>query len=202
MKWEEPCNRSWLQMKPVESEKYIQLKFKTSGKLIHHFRGMVGIYLTILHEKYERSPTWKQRDLETLGSWPIMPKNLPPAHWDTIHLLISIILTYILQSAVSRRRHVLTAHPAFETFWVQLLRHPMHATLGSHLRSVCLCVCVYTDIYIYIYEAPCASGESIWGHFSRVGRPINRCRNQSSRSEWQGERGAMRGVWKLRIRLS
>jgi hypothetical protein len=42
-------------------------------------------------------------------------------------------------------------------------------------------VCVWGYIS-YIYEAPRAGGESIWGHFSRLGRPINLCRNQSSRT--------------------
>ena len=48
-----------------------------------------------------------------------------------------------------------------------------------------------------------ASGdESHLGSFSGVGRPIKKeVEINQGRSEWQGEQGAMRGVWKLRIRL-
>ena len=43
----------------------------------HHFRGIYGIYVEGMIKKSKRSQHVSWLDLETLGPWPIMPKNLP-----------------------------------------------------------------------------------------------------------------------------
>jgi hypothetical protein len=55
------------------------LKCKTSKKIPHHFRKSCRIYPKLV-EKLRKISTYNQLDLETLGSQPIMPKNLP-GHW-------------------------------------------------------------------------------------------------------------------------
>ena len=55
------------------------LKFKTIGKFTDHFRGIQGKNFKLVKENQKMS-TCNRLDLETLGSRPIMPKNLP-GHW-------------------------------------------------------------------------------------------------------------------------
>ena len=59
------------------------LKFRTSEKTTHHFRGIYGIYPNYLFNYFKKtnckSTTCNRLDLEThlLGFGPIMPQNLP-----------------------------------------------------------------------------------------------------------------------------
>ena len=55
------------------------LKFKAAGKLPIVLRGIYRIYLNLVKEN-RRMSTCNRLDLQTLGSQPVMPKNLPD-HW-------------------------------------------------------------------------------------------------------------------------
>ena len=47
-------------------------------KITHHFEGIFGIYLKFIkRNQKDHNMQCNQLDLETLESWPIMPKNLP-----------------------------------------------------------------------------------------------------------------------------
>ena len=52
-----------------------RLKFKTLEKLPINLEKNLRIYLKLI-KKNQKITTCNQLDLETLGSWPIMPKNL------------------------------------------------------------------------------------------------------------------------------
>ena len=54
-------------------------KFKYFRKITVHLRGIYGIYPKF-NEEIRKMSTCNGLDLETLGSWVIMPKNLP-GHW-------------------------------------------------------------------------------------------------------------------------
>ena len=60
---------------PVEFEKW-PIEVQDFMKMIDHYRGMNKIYLDLIKEN-RRMSTCNQLDLQTLGSQPIMPKNLP-----------------------------------------------------------------------------------------------------------------------------
>jgi hypothetical protein len=53
-----------------------RLKFKDFRKITYHLRGIWRIYLKLRKKKRTMS-TCNQLDFETLGSQPIVPKNLP-----------------------------------------------------------------------------------------------------------------------------
>ena len=53
-----------------------RLKFNTAGNLPIIFRGIYRIYFN-LTKKNRRMSTCNRLDLQTLGSQPVMPKNLP-----------------------------------------------------------------------------------------------------------------------------
>jgi hypothetical protein len=63
---------------PVEFEK-IPVEVQDCRKITNHFRGIYGIYPDLIKEN-RRMSTCNRSDLQTLGSRPIMPKNLPD-HW-------------------------------------------------------------------------------------------------------------------------
>ena len=52
-----------------------QLKFKTAKEMTDHFRDIYRIYPNLMKE-IQRMSTCNRLDLQTLGSQPIMPKNL------------------------------------------------------------------------------------------------------------------------------
>ena len=55
------------------------LKLKDFRKITDHFRGIHRIYPRLIKKNWKITMRhWL--DLETLGSWPIIPKNLP-GHW-------------------------------------------------------------------------------------------------------------------------
>ena len=51
-------------------------------KITDHFRGIYRIYPNLIKE-IRRMSTCNRLDLQTLGSQPIMPKNLPD-HWSEL----------------------------------------------------------------------------------------------------------------------
>ena len=53
-----------------------RLKFQTQ-RITDHFRGIYRIYLRWIKKKNWKMSTCNQLDLESLGSWPTMPKNFP-----------------------------------------------------------------------------------------------------------------------------
>ena len=69
---------SWLRMNRLSSRNN-RLKFKTVGKITDHFRGIYGIYPNSIKE-HRMMWTCNRLDLQTLGSQPVMLKNLPD-HW-------------------------------------------------------------------------------------------------------------------------
>ena len=71
------------------------MKFKTSGKLLIVFRGIYRIYLDIIKKDWKIA-TCNWLDLETIGSWLIMPKNLPG------YYMIKLVGTYLIK--FSKRR--------------------------------------------------------------------------------------------------
>jgi hypothetical protein len=68
-------NRQLVTNEPVEVEKY-PVEVQDCRKITHHFRGIDSIYPNSMKEN-RRMSTCNRLDLHTLGSQPIMPKNLP-----------------------------------------------------------------------------------------------------------------------------
>ena len=68
-------NRHLVTNEPVEFEKE-PVEVQDCRKITDHFRGIYRIYPNLIKEN-RRMPTCNQLDLQTLGSPPIMPKNLP-----------------------------------------------------------------------------------------------------------------------------
>ena len=68
-------NRPLVADKPVEFEDG-PLEVQDFGKITHHLRGVFEIFVK-LTKKYRKMWTCNQLDLETLGSRPILSKNLP-----------------------------------------------------------------------------------------------------------------------------
>lgn len=62
-------NRPLVMDTPVEFEK------QPVEQLNPHFRGILRICFKLMKENWKKS-TWNQWELETLGSWPIMPKTM------------------------------------------------------------------------------------------------------------------------------
>ena len=71
-------NRQLVTYEPVEFEKY-PVEVQDCRKITDHFRGIYRIYLNLIKEN-RRMSTRNRLDLQTLGSQPIMPENLPD-HW-------------------------------------------------------------------------------------------------------------------------
>ena len=59
----------------------ITIEVQDCRKITDHFRGIYRIYPNLIKEN-RRMPTCNRLDLQTLGSPPIVPKNLPD-HWLT-----------------------------------------------------------------------------------------------------------------------
>ena len=55
-------------LEPVEVQEF--------RKITHHLRRICGIFLNFIKKNWKIVTTCNQLDLETLGSWPIMPRNL------------------------------------------------------------------------------------------------------------------------------
>ena len=71
-------NRPLVADKPVEFEDG-PVEVQDFRKITHHFREIYEIFLK-LTKKHRKMWTCNQLDLETLGSRPILSKNLP-GHW-------------------------------------------------------------------------------------------------------------------------
>jgi hypothetical protein len=63
---------------PVEFEK-LPVEVQDCRKITDHFKGIYKIYPNLMKEN-QRMSTCNRLDLQTLGSQPVMPKNLPD-HW-------------------------------------------------------------------------------------------------------------------------
>jgi hypothetical protein len=68
-------NRQLVTHEPVEFEKQ-PVEIQDCRKITDHFRGIYRIYPNLIKEN-RRMSTCNRLDLETLGSQPIMPNNLP-----------------------------------------------------------------------------------------------------------------------------
>ena len=71
-------NRQLVTNEPVEFETQ-PVEVEDCRKITYHFRGIYEIYPNLMKENRWMS-TWNRLDLQTLGSQPVMPKNLPD-HW-------------------------------------------------------------------------------------------------------------------------
>ena len=71
-------NRQLVTYEPVEFEKY-PVEVQDCRKITDHFRAIYRIYPNLIKENWRMS-TRNRLDLQTLGSQPIMPENLPD-HW-------------------------------------------------------------------------------------------------------------------------
>ena len=71
-------NRQLVTNEPVEFEKK-PAEVQDCRKITDHFRGIYGIYPNLIQENWRMS-TCNRLDLQTLGSQPAIPKNLPD-HW-------------------------------------------------------------------------------------------------------------------------
>jgi hypothetical protein len=71
-------NRQLVTDEPVEFEK-LSVEVQGCRKSTDHLRGIYRTYPNLIKENWRMS-TCNQLDLPTLGSQPIMPKNLPD-HW-------------------------------------------------------------------------------------------------------------------------
>ena len=71
-------NRQLVTDEPVEFEKQ-PAEVQTFRKITDHFRGSHRIFPNLIKEN-RRMSTCSQLDKQTLGSQPVMPKNLPE-HW-------------------------------------------------------------------------------------------------------------------------
>ena len=69
-------NRQLVTNEPVEFEK-TTVEVQDCRKIIDHFRGINSIYPNLIKGKPDDV---NMLDLQTLGSWPVVPKNLPD-HW-------------------------------------------------------------------------------------------------------------------------
>ena len=68
-------NRQLVTDEPVELEKY-PVEVQDCRKITDWFRRIYGIYPNLIKEN-RRMSTCNRLDLQTLGSQPVMPKNLP-----------------------------------------------------------------------------------------------------------------------------
>ena len=68
-------SRQLVTNEPVEFEKYL-VKVQDCRRITGHFRGIYRIYPNLIQEN-RRMSTCNRLDLQTLGSQPLMPKNLP-----------------------------------------------------------------------------------------------------------------------------
>ena len=73
-------NRQLVTDEPVEFEKQ-PVEVQDCRKFTDHFRGIYRICPNLIKENWRLS-TYNRLDLQTLGSQPVMPKNLP-GHWST-----------------------------------------------------------------------------------------------------------------------
>jgi hypothetical protein len=71
-------NQQLVTNEPVEFEKSL-VEVQDCRKITDHFRGIYKIYPNLINEN-RRMSTCNRLDLKTLGSQPIMYKNLP-GHW-------------------------------------------------------------------------------------------------------------------------
>ena len=69
-----------------------QLKFETAGNLPIILEEFIEIYPNLIKENRKMS-TYNRLDLQTLGSQPVMPKNLPD-HWHILYIL-ELIFIYL-----------------------------------------------------------------------------------------------------------
>ena len=67
---------------PVEFEKN-PVEGQTFRRIPDHFLGIYRIYRNLMKEN-RRMSTWNRLDMQTLGSQPVMSKNLPD-HWCCLH---------------------------------------------------------------------------------------------------------------------
>lgn len=63
------------------------LSLRDFRKIIHHFRGIYGIYLKLMKKTRTMDTTCNQLNLETLGFWPLMSRKSPQtlisnSRWD------------------------------------------------------------------------------------------------------------------------
>ena len=72
-------NRQLVTNKPVEFEKWA-VEVQDNRKITDHSRGIYRLYPNLIKENRRRMSTCNRLDLQTLGSQPVMPKNLPN-HW-------------------------------------------------------------------------------------------------------------------------
>ena len=78
-------NRQLVTNEPVEFEK-LPGGFQDCGKITDYFRGIYsGIYPNSIKED-KRISICNRLDLQTLGSQPVMPKNLSD-HWYILYLV-------------------------------------------------------------------------------------------------------------------
>ena len=77
-------NRQLVTDEPVEFEKE-PVEVQDCRRITDHFRGIYRIYPNLIKENWRMS-TYNRLDLQTIGSQPIMPKNLPD-HWFAMCLL-------------------------------------------------------------------------------------------------------------------
>ena len=85
--------------KLVEFEKYL-VDFQDFSKITDLFEGIYGINIQLINET-ERSQQSNWLDLETLGSWPTMAKNLPghsPQMFCFHQLIVETIMTTTLHA--------------------------------------------------------------------------------------------------------
>ena len=71
-------NRQLVTNEPVEFKKQL-VEVQDYKKITDQFRRIYKIYPNLIKEN-QRMSTCNQLDLQTLGSQPVMPKNLPD-HW-------------------------------------------------------------------------------------------------------------------------
>ena len=100
--WAEPMiGENWQLIidEPVEFEKKPAVEVQDCKKITGHFRGIFRIYPNLIKEN-RRMWTSNRLDLQTLGSQPVMPNNLPD-HWaEPVEILVFAIPTgYMLTSS-------------------------------------------------------------------------------------------------------
>ena len=79
-------NRRLVTNEPVEFEKQ-PVKVQDYRKITNHLRGIYGIYPNLVKEN-RRMSTCNQLDSQTLGSQPVMPKNLPRSLFQGLGLFV------------------------------------------------------------------------------------------------------------------
>jgi hypothetical protein len=120
-------NRQVVTDEPVEFEKW-PVEVQDCRKIIDHFRGIDGLYPNLIKEN-GRMSTCNRLDLQTLGSQPIMPKNLPD-HWVAMTLwtysghldkvqecVAEEVVPYLI---LNERPHVSNIHLMFIGAWLPM----------------------------------------------------------------------------------